>query len=392
MKKNKFNLDEILDNDPLDILDYKKRDAVKNNDQRLVESFHEINDFFEIENREPEKVTDMKERGLYSRLKGIREHPEKISFLKQYDKHSLLENVEELVKVNSVDDIFNNDPLGILGDSGVDIHTLKNVTEVKNTRGGSDLVARRNICEDFEKYEPLFKKIQNGISNGDQKLISFVNSNQIKKNNFFVANGVLGFVVDIPELKKDDYRSYDGRLHCVFENGTESNMLFRSLIKTLQADSSSKVIDSYGIETIDILPSDIETGFIYILKSLSNDDRIISMRNLYKIGFSSGEVLERIKNAEKDPTYLMAPVAIVTSFKVINMNPHKLEQLLHRFFGSSRLEMDIIGLDGLPHSPREWFIAPLNIIETAIEMIVSGSIVNYRYDSEKEDIRMIDNK
>lgn len=387
MQPNKrYNLDEILTNDPLGILDYKKRDAVKNNDQRLVDSFHEINDFFEAENREPEKVTDIKERNLYSRLKGIRENPDKISFLKKYDKHNLLENLEELVKVDSVDDIFNNDPLGILGDSGIDIHTLKNIPEIKNTRGPSDFVARRSICEDFEKYEPLFKKIQNSISKGDQKLISFVDSSQIKKNTFFVANGVLGFVVDIEELKKDDYRSYDGRLHCVFENGTESNMLFRSLIKTLQADSSSKIIHLRNIEVKDILPSDVETGYIYILKSLSNDDRIVTMKNLYKIGFSSSDVKDRIKNAEKDPTYLMAPVAIVTSFKVVNMNPHKLEQLLHKFFGGSRLEIDIIGLDGVVHSPREWFIAPLNVIETAIEMIVSGSILNYRYDSENEEI------
>jgi hypothetical protein len=164
-------------------------------------------------------------------------------------------------------------------------------------------------------------------------------------------------------------------------------MLFRSLIKTLQADSLSKVISYNAADSpLGISKDDTETGYVYILRSLSDDDRIKTMRNLYKIGFSSGEVKNRIRDAEKDPTYLMAPVAIVSSFKVINVNPYKLEQLLHRFFGSSRLNIDIVGSEGCVHTPKEWFIAPLGIIETAIEMIVSGDIIDHKYDSENEKI------
>jgi hypothetical protein len=188
---------------------------------------------------------------------------------------------------------------------------------------------------------------------------------------------------------KDDFGKDDGRLLCIFENGTQSNIKFRTLQKSLEINGSTITENN---EIVEISEIDIETGYIYILKSLSNDDRIMTMKNLYKIGFSAGDVQNRINNAEKDPTYLMAPVAIVTSFRVVNMNPHKLEQLLHKFFGSSRLEIDIIGLDGIAHSPREWFTAPLSIIETAIEMIVSGSILSYRYDSEKEEIILIQKK
>jgi hypothetical protein len=388
MNQNKFNLDEILDNDPLGILDYKKRDTVKNNDQRLVDSFHEINNFFDVEGREPEKVSDIKERDLYSRLKGIRENPEKISFLKKYDKHSLLENIEDLIKVNSVDDIFNNDPLGILDSSDVDIFTLKNVPEIEKERAGADFVARRKTCEDFERYESFFIGLQNNLKAKKATFINFLGREQVEIGTAFVMGGIIGYVQDFGEIKKNDQRKFNTRLRVIFENGTESRMLLRSLVDGMHAQNG-KIINYSG--SIAIEENDLETGYIYILKSLSNDDRIVTIRNLYKIGFSSGEVQDRIKNAEKDPTYLMAPVAIVTSFKVINMNPHKLEQLLHKFFGSSRLEIDIIGLDGVAHSPREWFIAPLSIIETAIEMIVSESILNYRYDSEKEEIKMKDN-
>jgi len=69
-----------------------------------------------------------------------------------------------------------------------------------------------------------------------------------------------------------------------------------------------------------------------ILKSLSNDDIISTKRNLYKIGFSATPVEDRIKNRETDPTYLMAKVKIVETFKCFNVNPHKLEQLIHEFF------------------------------------------------------------
>jgi len=90
-----------------------------------------------------------------------------------------------------------------------------------------------------------------------------------------------------------------------------------------------------------VTQDDIESGYIYILKSLSRDDRIITKRNLYKIGFSTIPVEERIKNAENDPTYLMSKVQIVETFQCFNVNPHKLEQLLHKFFAKSCLNIDI---------------------------------------------------
>ena len=43
-----------------------------------------------------------------------------------------------------------------------------------------------------------------------------------------------------------------------------------------------------------------------------------TIQNLYKIGYSSIPVEERIKSAEQEPTYLMAPVKIVTTFKCYN--------------------------------------------------------------------------
>lgn len=74
-------------------------------------------------------------------------------------------------------------------------------------------------------------------------------------------------------------------------------------------------------------------------------------------------VEERIKNSTEDPTYLMAPVKIISTFECYNLNPQKLEQLLHNFFGESCLNIDIYDKHGKRHTPREWFIAPFEVIE-----------------------------
>ena len=42
--------------------------------------------------------------------------------------------------------------------------------------------------------------------------------------------------------------------------------------------------------------------------------------------------------------------------------------------------------NGIRHTPREWFIVPLKAIEQAITLLISGEIVNYRYDKENEVI------
>jgi len=76
----------------------------------------------------------------------------------------------------------------------------------------------------------------------------------------------------------------------------------------------------------------------------------------------------------------MAPVHVVETFECFNLNPQKLELLLHKFFGKVCLEVDVFDKSGKRFTPREWFIAPLPVIEEAIELIISGEIINYTYD------------
>ena len=87
-------LNNIFDSDPLGLLEIKAKNPVITADDRLVASFEDINSFYEKNGCEPKKSMDMNERGLFSRLKGIRENLDKMRALKKYDKFDLLKHTE----------------------------------------------------------------------------------------------------------------------------------------------------------------------------------------------------------------------------------------------------------------------------------------------------------
>ena len=394
MDKDK-KLQEIFADDPFGLLNIKPLNSpAMNEDERLVASFNEINDFYVRDNREPEQGNGIQEHQLYSRLHSIRENPDKMEMLKNHDTFGLLNYAQK--QINSLDDILNDDALGLLDDDAEGLFDLKHV-KMQDDRANADFVARRKPCKDFEKYESLFKEVQKDLSNRKRELLAFKEDN-LNAGDFYVHNGVVllleqvDFEEEVQGFKSGSRLRKDGRTRIIFENGTESNMLYRSLYKALLSNGKTvsknidKVNETFLEKFSNITEADEEAGYIYILKSKSDKQEIREIQHLYKIGFSKIAVEERIKNASQEPTYLMADVRIVMAYKCYNMNPQKLEQLLHNFFGKSCLNIDVFDKDGNRHTPREWFIAPLNIIEQAVHFIISGDIVNRRYDSTTEQI------
>jgi hypothetical protein len=314
--------------------------------------------------------------------------------LEPQDKYGLL-NIEKK-EINSIDDIFGDDSLDILGDDAEGLFTFKH-TPKDYEKAKADFVGKRFKCKDFGKYEHLFKEVQDDLALGKRKLVDF-NYDNLRKGEFYVHNGILLFLKDVDFTKKTQkfksgiHNRPDGRTVIIFENGTESNMMFQSLYKSLHTNGKmvtqnvDKVIEEFTETFSGITNEDKETGHIYVLTSQSKKEEIASLENLYKIGYSSTSVQERIKNAENEPTYLMAPVKIESSWMCYNMNAQKFESLIHRFFGHTCLEIDVFDNNGIRHTPREWFIVPLEAIEQAIALIISGDIVNCRYDKENEVI------
>lgn len=394
MDKDKI-LKNIFDDDPLGLLNIKPTSSpARNEDERLVASFQEINDFYEKYKREPEQGGGIQEHQLFSRLKSLRENPTKIEQLKSHDKFGLLNF--EIKIIQSFDDIFNDDDLGLLADDSEGLFEFRHIRKI-DERASSDFVARRKPCKDFNKYEQQFKDVQRDLKNGKRRLVAFKEEN-LRAGDFYVHNGILLYLESVDEKKEvQEYKSgsrerKDGRTRVLFENGTESNMLFRSLYKSLLANGMavSENLDDANESFLEIFSNinehDQEAGYIYILKSKSNKQEIKEIQNLYKIGFSTTSIEDRIKNAKQEPTYLMADVRIVMTYKCYNMNPQKFEQLIHNFFGNSCLNIDVFDKEGNRHSPREWFIAPVGIIDQVIHLIISGEIVKYKYDSKNEEI------
>ena len=374
---------KLINDDDLGLLNVKpKQSAVVTADERLIASFTQINQFISENGREPESGKGIQEHQLYARLNGIRESAEKMDALAGLDEHDLL-NVQRK-EIGSIEDIFDDDDLGILGNEAESIFTLKHISKETTM---PDYVASRKPCKDFETFEAKFTHCQADLTSGKRKLWPFKNEQQIQKGYFFVLKGVLLYIADVGEVDKSNGKK-NARLRCIFENGTESDMLLRSLAAELYKDGrrvtehEDQLLDGFS----NITEEDEATGYIYVLRSLSTKPDIQELNNLYKIGFSTVPVEQRIKNAENEPTYLMAPVHIVEAYQCYNMNPQKLEQLLHTFFGSACLNIDIFDGNGQRHTPREWFIAPLDIIEQTIHFVLNGDIVNYRYDSKLQMI------
>jgi len=405
MDKDKV-LDEIFNNDPLGLLNYKaKVSTTRTADERLQASFQEINDFVTKKGKEPEaNMGNISEFQLYSRLKSLREDEGKIDQLRENDMHKLLpatksdqvndpqENYEKPKEIDSIDDIFKDDLLDILDDDSEGLFVFKH-TPKDYDRAKADYIARRKPCKDFDQYESVFEEVQKDLANGKRKLVDFKEDN-LREGDFYVHNGILFLLESINISQKEQTFTSgkrvrkDGRTKCIFENGTMSNMLYRSLAKILYVNGKvvTQNMDKVNVDFIEnfsnITDEDEKAGYIYVLKSRSADEKITSIKHLFKIGFTKTSVKDRIKNAENQPTYLMAPVIIEGVWDCYNMNPHTLEQLLHNFFGKSCLNIDVFDKNRRRHSPKEWFIAPIEVIEQAIELIINGKIINYRYEPE----------
>ncbi|MGP5093438.1 GIY-YIG nuclease family protein [Staphylococcus equorum] len=337
-----------------------------------VERFLEIVEFVQENGREPYRVQDdLRERSLASRLIGIRRDIERIEYLKQYDELGLLEEKEiQIPKVASVDDILKvgssellegNQKEGI--DTSIfDIESLQKVTTMP------DYVARRKKIQDFGKYEILFKNCHREITEGKRKFVTFKNEQDIHPNSFYVLKGVLLYVEAVGERKKVKGKT-NARLRCIFENGTESDMLLRSLAAELYKNGR-RVTDNEEILLEDMVSKDVSTGYIYVLRSLSTDSQINEINELYKIGFTTGIVENRIRNAENESTYLYAPVEIVSTYQVYNMDGNKFETAIHHALSNKNLDVSIVAPNGRMIIPKEWFVVSLEDLQKVINEIV----------------------
>lgn len=249
-----------------------------------------------------------------------------------------------------------------------------------------DHYAQRKTCEDFHLYKSLFEQVQRELKEGRRTLMRTSKSANLEAGQYYVVDGMLVYLHSIFDRRRARNGMADGRTRCIYENGTESDILLETLRRNVLHDGYAVTDTQENIDNTfanqPLAEGDRSTGYIYVLKSLSPDPEIAGVKDLYKIGFTINSVEERIANAEKEPTYLMAPVQIVETVQIVNMNSHIFETIMHQVFNAVQFQLKVYDEEGNLHVPTEWFVVPLEIINLVIQKIVDKSITQYSYNAE----------
>lgn len=384
----KEQLVDIFENDLSPILDISSKNTVFNEFQDLKEIFLEINNYFKEHNQEPTSSENIKERRLSVILKEIRSDYLKKKELKQYDEYNLLGEIKE---VKNLQDIFESDFTNILDTSLED--ELFDIKSFDIERAKADFVARRKPCKDFDNYKELFKKIHSELKSKNRKIIKFEEID-LKEGSFFVLDSIVVLLekIDGKNIKNFQGRTGDKRddprTRCIFENGLESNMYLRSLQKLLY--KNGKRISETNEEALEVFDDNFGSvnisGYIYVLKSLTDKQQIKNIPNLYKIGFSKNQVIERVKNAKNETTFLNSDVEIISETPISGFSPSKIENIIQSFFSKRKIDIEIVDKSGKKVKPNEWFSVPIDIIHEAIDLLRKNHLNGHRYDEIKNII------
>lgn len=358
-------------------------------EERLIAGFEEILRFVQEQGRMPShgEDRDIFERLYAVRLDRLRGLTSAHALLAPWDSIGLLSVPASDGRPGSRGELSDTDLLAELGldDDSDDITQLTHVRSYEERRA-ADEIATRQRCEDFERFKPLFERIEGDLEMGLRRTLRFGRDGSVEPGNFFILGGQMAYVAEMGRAVRTPNGESNARLRVIYSNGTESDLLQRSLQRALYKDKTGRRItdDEAGPLFGDTLePDDIVNGTIYVLRSLSDHPYVAEHRELiHKIGVTSGAVEARVAKAERDPTYMLARVEVVATYKLSNLNRMRLENIFHRIFQSARLDLTIFDRLGAPIRPREWFMVPLFVIDEAVRRIKDGSITNYTYEPE----------
>ncbi len=366
----------------------KKQTEFSREEERIIAGFEEIQRFVEEQGRPPRhgEERDIFERLYAVRLDRIRKLETCRTLLAPLDHQGLLG--DEATERNDAEDSLDDDALlaeltGAVADSAV--------TELRHVRSraekqAAEEIANREKCQDFDRFKPLFEGAQADLKSGLRQSQPIAAGNRgIEAGDFFILGGIILYIAEVGEPLKTTAGEVDRRLRVIYANGAESNLLLRSLQRAFYDDPAARRLVSpqsgqlaFGGE---FEADDVESGTIYVLRSLSDHPYVAEHRELiHKIGVTGGKVETRIANAAHEATYLLADVEIVATYKLAGINRAKMERLFHRLFAPAQLDLTIQDRFGHPVQPREWFLVPLAVIDEAVERIRDGSIADMVYD------------
>lgn len=366
-------------------------------EERILAGFEDILRFVETHGRAPEhgEEREIFERLYAVRLDRLRAMTAVHALLAPLDTHRLLSEAPHVLapeEAEALDDESLMDALGMSGAGSDDITQLRHVRSFEERKAAED-IAQRARCEDFDRFQPLFEQAERELKSGARKTIRFGRDASVEVGNFFILTGQTVYIAKMGEPFRTPNGTPDARMRVIFSNGTESDLLQRSLQRALYKDETGRRITDTEAGPLfgdAFEPEDIASGTIYVLRSLSEDPFIAEHRKtIHKIGVTGGKVATRIADAVNDPTYLLAKVEVVATYKLSNINRVKLENIFHRLFAPAQLDVLIEDRFGKPVRPREWFVVPLPVIDEVVTRIVDGTITQFAYDPESVSLKLI---
>jgi len=376
------NLLRMIAEDEFGLLDVPIKTERLTKDERLIAGFQEIMNFVVERNRMPvTSPTDMSETKLAMRLNAIIANEEQRKELQAIDTLGLLREPEPPA---TLADAVASDLAGLLDSAADDIFAIRNVPKSVTI---PEKIAQRKPCDDFEKFEPLFKRCHAEIKSGERQIIPFRREQQIRPDTYYVLKGLLVYVADSTAKVKEHGR-INARLRCIFENGTETDMLLRSFSSQLYrfgkkvTDPASIILETMG------LAAETPMATVYVLRSLSDDLQVRRIPHLHKIGSTKQRLEARTAGAHRQTTFLNAPVEVVAEYEVPAGVEQKVERLLHRFFAGARLDVWFEQNGSTIAEAHEWFAVPLWAIDEAIGLVETEAIKNYEYDTESESLKL----
>ena len=362
-------------------------------EERIIAGFEDIVRFHDEHGRVPlhGEDRDIFERLYAVRLDRLRELDEAREILASMDKQGLLADAVAESAPAPVDDDELLAELGVEPEAADDIRVLKHVQSAEERRAAEE-IANREKCPDFASFERLFEQVQAELDRGERSTRPFELKAEIRPGALFIVGGQIAYVAEMGDLYTTDHGRSDARLRVIFDNGTQSTMLMRSLQRALNKDNAGRRIldpEAGPLFSGKAEAGDDASGTIYVLRSQSNHPLVSEHRDLvHKIGVTNMAVEKRIAGARLQPTFLMADVDIVAEYHLFNINRTKLERLIHRVFGAAQIDITIPDRFGKPVIPQEWFLVPLDAIDAAVERLKDGSITRYRY--EPKEARLVE--
>lgn len=368
-------------------------------EERIIAGFEEIQKFIEEYGRLPEhgENKDIFERLYAVRLDQIIKLKDHKILLGDLDYQNILDGNYDNT-INTAEDLSDEELLAKLGvDDDVDDSITKlRYVKTRSEKRAVEEMANKKVCEDFEQFKPLFDEVKKEIDIGYRNTIRFrkdagFTKASLNEAQFVIIGGLIAYIANIGEFFKAPNSEDDARLRVIYANGTESNILLRSLIRAMYKDETSRFVSEPNLGPLfsgENSDDDLESGTVYVLRSLSNHSLITDNRNvIHKIGVTGQEVKKRISNAKNDPTYLMADVEIVATYKLANINRMKLEKVIQKFFGNANLEIDVKDRFGKLVKVKEWFLVPMFIIDEMIDKIKDGTIEDYYYNTASAELK-----